>query len=161
MPTTSAIIELEKDAFNKRKYCKGRITNIGNELARTELTQMQLTSLLDRLIDIFKKYEDHQMTLECINDVTHGPDGTTTENKYLNFVASIKQRLTSNVEVATAQIGDNTAGNISNPTGKPHLKLPEIKLPWTNFKDLFNSVITNNNQLSGVQRFSKGASNLP
>ncbi|XP_076245382.1 uncharacterized protein LOC143185936 [Calliopsis andreniformis] len=128
----------------------------------------ELQERTEKLSLLFDKFESVQSQIEMIVletelEATHAAERESFENMYFRFLAAAKER----VEKAQSQ-GSSACliptPNVSTPVmADPYfnIKLPALNLPtfdgayddWVRFRDTFESLIHNNDNLSNIQKF--------
>lgn len=148
-----------KSWVNKRKFLKGRITNIENSLGNVEsITNISdLELALDRLNDIFKTFEDIEINLESIDEAKYKTENLTIESKYFELARKIRKAIQIlNDKRRSTELNESFLRADTRSPALPKINLPSFSgdyNDWLNFKDLFLNLIHNNTDLPDIRKF--------
>lgn len=169
----------KKQLITRRTRIKAALTRFETFLAkianRTDDVSTELQTRLDAITSLFADFDLIQAQIEELEpeeDDKHEKERITFEDKYFALVASAKQRLqtpqtltsfANDVTVAqtTTASSNNNNQNSTNSSSQFNINLPAISLPefsgsydkWTQFHEVFKSLINDNKSLTNVQRF--------
>lgn len=163
----------------KRGQCKATITRVVNYLNSIDQNSVdeslttQLKLRLDKLDPAFTEFSQIQSDIEYYLEINNGSledkqnenvERESFENVYFDLVSKITT-LINNFQVKKLVSGtslNSVASNNDLHVPQPiTTKLPTLKLPtfsgsiekWLEFRDIFLSLVHNNNQLDEIQKF--------
>lgn len=170
----------EYDSLTKRRGgVKSSLTHFKTFLNKYKqlserLNDVQIICLkerIHRLQDVFIEFKDIQGEIESIVEVTKVDEQYAErlkfEDSYFEVLAEAKNMLGKNINDDQHSSHSQPVSSVSasNPNQvnpqKIAVKLPDIKLPtfngsfdgWLEFRDTFESLINQNADLSGIQRY--------
>ncbi|XP_045477941.1 uncharacterized protein LOC123683085 [Harmonia axyridis] len=139
--------------IKQRTILKSKLTRMANWFGQDNNKDREECSAGKcQLEQIFKDYEHVQTQLELIDSASYEEDRDIVETKYFKVI-SMATRTMNQFENSPSQKSDK-------PTTHSSIKLPEISIPnfsgdikqWPSFFELFNALITDNENLSDIQR---------
>ncbi|XP_045477876.1 uncharacterized protein LOC123683021 [Harmonia axyridis] len=138
----------------QRTILKSKLTRIVNWFGQDDLKDREeYSARKSQLEQIFKDYENVQTQLELFDSASYEEDRDILETKVYLKVISMATRTMNQFENSQNQ-------KPNKPTTHSSIKLPEISIPnfsgdieqWPSFFELFNALITDNDNLSDIQR---------
>lgn len=136
-----------------RTSIKGRLTRFRNQFEKRNNDKNFARELQSLITDCKNEFYNIQSQIELIEDVDYN-SFETFESTYLDLMANINALLASTNIQLTHSINDNDIKAIN-------VNLTKISLPtfdgsyenWLSFKDIYISLIHNNESLSNVEKF--------
>lgn len=157
---SSNLAQEKQKLINIRRYVKGRITLVENELGDIgdQTSAATLDVAADRLSSLFTRLEDVNLNLESL-DSAESSEGMNIESKCQKLITEIRERRESLKQPCSSSVLMET-GSAHEQQRKP-TNLPKISLPkfsgsygdWLSFKDLYVTMVHDNENLTPVQKF--------
>ncbi|XP_071053586.1 uncharacterized protein [Onthophagus taurus] len=153
--------------IRKRGVIKAKLTNFVKFINKFEsditdgekdheLLLLELQNRYDRAIKIIDEFEDVQYEIDVlgVDSETQDDERETFEGSFYSSTAKVK-RLLSNKTMCSDSLF------VASPTPDQSVRLPVIDLPkfkgeyetWLEFRDIFESLIHNNNAINNIQKF--------
>ncbi|XP_044741951.1 uncharacterized protein LOC123302922 [Chrysoperla carnea] len=148
-----------KGWVNKRKFLKGRITNLEKSVENIDAINSisDLELVLDRLNDFFKKFEDIEINLESVDEAKYKAENLSIETRYYDLSKKIRRAMEKLKDRRrTASLNDSFSRSDNQALSLPKINLPTFSgeyTGWLNFKDLFTNLIHNNSELPNIRKF--------
>lgn len=153
-----------KSLIQKRKTIKSNLTRFANYVANLgdtiNLTELKMRfEKAEPLLSEFENIHAEIIILEENSDV-HFKELETFETQYFDILSKAKDRIMKDEQVKT------TANAVQSNSDelimlKSQVKLPKLNMPtfdgnldnWLSFRDSFNLIVHQNNQLEDIQKF--------
>lgn len=171
-PTDDAVYSTEDHIqllVQKRSSIKAKLTRLSNYFHKAkddhpnEATVIEMrTRLIDIESHLLKEFTEIQLELEHLDSDRFTEDELEQfEIIYFKTVSEIKQFLSCDTAPNHVQFQPSDSGIPKNKLNRPRANLPVIELPkfsgyfdkWLEFRDLYISLVHNNNYISPIEKF--------